>query len=242
MSKLFTFSEAKTKLAPFVDNGTCSATILASRINEAVQRLIVKKELENSPRLIQSVRFQVRSNEFALPRGVEKLVAVNLHGTPGHVFNGMYQFLSSGPGDRDCAPVQQCGSHVMDLGEFPFQFPLPETDDGLRLVAFTTKAQETSKLKVWGYDTRGRDLYEELPINGFKGGVEGQIGGIPGTAEDIRLSTNLFKELSRVTKIVTSASVILYAVDTTTHKMWMISRYHAKDTLPIYRRYRIVNK
>lgn len=240
MGKIFTFQEAKSQLGKFVDNGTCSTVVIGQRINEAIQRLIVKPEVQDSPRLNFLVRLKVTNREFALPRGVEKIMAVDINGTPAHIFNKMYQFLSSGPGDLDDGYyLDQCSRNLMDLGEFPFQFQMPNKEGGLSLVAFST-ARESSKLKVWGYDIRGNELYEELTINAFQNGTEGQIGG--NFIDQNIVSLNKFVEISKIIKSETSSSVKLYSVDTATSEMWFVGSYHPKDTIPMFRRYRITAK
>lgn len=242
MGKIFTFLEAKNQLGKFVDNGTCSATIIGQRINEAVQRLIVKPELQDSPRLNYLVRIKSSNREFALPRGVEKIMAVDINGTPGHVFNKMYQFLSSGPGDLDDGNMVlgNCSRHLMDLGEFPFQFQMPVRPGGLNLMAFSM-ARDTTKLKVWGLDHRNNEISEELTINQFFKGEEGQISG-SFTDGSIKLSTNRFIEITRISKSTTSSAIVLYAVEPSTNETWFVAKYHAKDSIPMFRRYRIINK
>lgn len=245
MGKIFTLAEARAQLGKFVDNGTCSTSVIDSRINEAVQRLIIKKEVQDSPRLNYLVRLKVLSSEFALPRGVEKIMAVNVNGTPGHVFNKMYQFLSSGPGDLDnyAGYMDHCARHIMDLGEFPYQFPVPVSSAGAyyNLVAFSTSL-ETTKLKIWGYDSKANEVVEELQINPFTGGVKGSISGSFGSDGSNTLSTNKFKDITRIAKSQTKGAVTLYAVDPATNEMWFIAEYHAKETIPMFRRYRVTNK
>lgn len=240
MGKIFTFLEARNNLGRFVENGTCSTSVINQRINEAIQRLIVKSEVQDSPRLNFLVRIKSTNREFPLPRGVEKIMAVDVNGTPGHIFNKMYQFLSVGPGDLDDGySLEGCSRHLMDLGEFPYQFPVPSTESGLNLVAFST-ASESTKLKVWGFDTSGNEVVEELTINRFQDGVEGVIAG--NFTDANKVSTNKIREITKVIKSETQASVILYAVDLVTSKTWFVGKYHSKDTIPMFRRYRIVGK
>lgn len=239
MGKILTFGEAKSRLNKFVDNGTCNTSIISARINEAVQRLIAKKELEDSPRLNYLVRIKVSNNEFALPRGVEKILAADINGKPGIVFNKMYQFLDSGPGDLNCN-TETCARHLMDLGEFPYVFELPDVATGSRLMAFST-ARETTTVKVYGYDYQNNEVMEELPINTFHAGTEGRIEGEYRTGNTLVGST-YFKEISKVIKTETSAAITLYAVNPDTEQIWFVAKYHMKDKVPMFRRYRIVNK
>ena len=128
----------------------------------------------------------------------------------------------------------------MDLGEFPYQFqmPLAETT-AYNLVAFST-SNETTKLKVWGFDFKNNEISEELTINRFYNGTEGSISGTAG--DGYAITTQQFKEITRVVKSETNSSVVLYAIEPGTSKMWFVAKYHSKDTIPMFRRYRVINK
>jgi hypothetical protein len=240
-SKLLTLSTARTELGRYVENGTCDADTINSRINEAIQRLILKPEMMDSPRLLHTVRISVCNREFALPRGVEKIIGVNINGVPTNVFNRMYQFMSSGPGDIDYRTWASMYTDLMDLGEAPFQFSIPPNEGaGYRLVAYSTSMNDMNvPLKLRGFGVQGKDVSESLLLNVFANGTEGTIEG---SWDSQIISASAFRDLTAVSKPITSGYVTLYAVDTATNEMWIVGQYHPSDTLPMFRRYRITNK
>ena len=126
------------------------------------------------------------------------------------------------------------------VGEFPYVFELPDVATGCRLMAFST-ARETTTVKVYGYDYQNNEVMEELPINTFHAGTEGRIEGEYRTGNTLVGST-YFKEISKVIKMETSAAITLYAVNPDTEQIWFVAKYHMKDKVPMFRRYRIVNK
>lgn len=240
-SKLLTLEVARTELGRYVENGTCDAAMIDARINEAVQRLILKPEMQNSPRLMHTMRISVCNQEFALPRGVEKIIGVNINGVPTNIFHRMYQFMSSGPGDLDYRTWASMYTDLMDLGEAPYQFEIPMNDgNGYQLVAFTTNQNDLgTPIKIRGYGKSGKEVVESLPINMFKGGEEGVIGG---SWESQAITSVPYRQITSINKPQTSGYITLYAVEPSTNKMWLVGQYHPAETLPSFRRYRITNK
>jgi hypothetical protein len=130
---------------------------------------------------------------------------------------------------------------LMDLGEAPFQFSIPPNEGaGYRLVAYSTSMNDMNvPLKLRGFGVQGKDVSESLLLNVFANGTEGTIEG---SWDSQIISASAFRDLTAVSKPITSGYVTLYAVDTATNEMWIVGQYHPSDTLPMFRRYRITNK
>ena len=259
---LYTLAQAREKVKRFVDSGSCVTSVIDARINEALERLTDHVDFECMRAV---VRISTCNNCFSLPYNVEKLLFVDVDGTPAKIFGRAYQFLSSGPGDLDMRGTGSGFKDLLDQGEFPTQFDIPasytasdgtEVDlsaSGLQLLALSTsKTDEGKVLKVRGFKGSGNgdEVYtdgvpgEEIPIHYWTGGAEGRIHGVWNI--DFTPSTNRFKEVTEIIKPETSGYVTLYAVavsnlaPATTHFSFL-AKFHPRQTIPQFRRYAITN-
>lgn len=235
---IFTLKQARDFVAPFVENGTCNVTTLNQRINEASRRLFPKTD--NRERQYRRVRLTVRNSEFPLPRECENVSAVDINGTPTHIFDLSYEFIHAGVGDLSDVDAST-GRYLQDLGFAPFAYTPPANT---QFVAFS-QYQEDADLSVTlrGMDEHNaeiRDGYnagELLKINRWQNGVEGQVD-----AHTMVPTTNHFNTITQVYKPVTKGYVTLFAVDPATFSMWAVAKYHPDDTLPTLRRYKLLFK
>lgn len=258
---LLTLADVRTQVRRFVDDGSCDNTTIDARLAEAEQRLWAKAELRLST---WRCRIHVQNQCFPLPIEVEKILHVDIDSLPSRIFNNAYEFLSSGPGDLDYITSGSGYRNLVDQGEFPTQFDIPVilTLDGTEssccegtygtgysLVAFSPEADDgLLELTIRGVDYKNDEIYsdqsgERLPgvvmkINQWSGGIEGNIVG---QWTNLNVTTQAFKQITRVYKPATKGPVCLYAVDTTTNKMWLLSKMTPETTVPSYRRYRITN-
>lgn len=257
---LITFADAFAELKRYVDEGTCSSATFAARLAEAEQRLWEKAELRLST---SRVRIRVRNQHFPLPIEVDKILHTDIDGAPTRIFNEPYEFLSSGMGDLDYYTTGNGTKYLQDVGEFPVQFDVPvilsieddetncaagTTDDGWTLVAFASDIEDCRlTLTVRGLDRNSDEIFtsqsgvfspgEVLGINQWKESVEGEIFG---KWSNMHISTKLFKQVLRVYKPATKGPVTLYAVNTSSNQMYLLSKMTPETTVPSYRRYRIV--
>lgn len=259
---LKTLADAREFVKRYVDNGSCNNTVIDARIAEAEQRLWPKIDQRQA---LRRMRIRVSNRTFPLPFEVEKILKVDIDGSPARVYGPMYEYMSSGLGDLDERGVVSSNKELVDCGEFPVMFDIPvkavataTTDTlcdavveaGYTLVAFSDQALDANQSvsvrganhqgdEIWTIDGLVRSPGESIQINRWHGGVEGQIYG---TWADLHTSEHLYSSISQVVKPVTSGPVTLYAVNTTTHAMFLLSKMVPEATVPSYRRYRILNQ
>lgn len=244
---IFTLKYCRDEFGQFVENGICNTDTLNARINEAIRRLVPKSE--QAERLKRIVRLVVRNNTFPLPRECEKVEAVDINGTPTHIFDMGYEFRMGGLGDLACQPGG-CASYLKDLGYQPFMYQPPFCDaanvPGLYYMALSTEADDTGKLLTIRGTTAnneelrtGYDSGESIKIGRWQDGQEGMIRGAISTQE---LTTQRIKTITQVYKTVTRGYVSLFACDPTTSEMWAVAKYHPDDLTPTFRRYQILFK
>lgn len=259
---LYTLSQAREALKRYVDQGSCNNTIIDARINEALERLTDNADFEC---MKATMRIATCNKSFTLPFNVEKLMYVDVNGTPSKIFGLPYQFLSSGPGDLDYRNASSGFRDVMDQGESPVQFDIPysyvdgsgvtvdTSTTGMRILAFSTAAEDTGKtVKIRGFAgsgngdevNAGRDSGEDVVINRWEYGVEGHISGFWNSG--FAPSTAYFREITEIIKPETKGYVSLFAVDgsnsvpLSTYFSYL-AKLHPLQTIPQFRRYAVTN-
>jgi hypothetical protein len=259
---LYTLSQARTQLKRFVDNGSCVNAVIDARVNEALERLTDNADFECMRAV---VRIATCKHMFSLPYNVEKLLFVDVNGTPAKIFGRAYQFLSSGVGDLDYRCGGSCFRDILDHGEAPVQFDVPNcyvdsdgeiidlSGKGIQLIAFSTDAADEGKtLKIRGFEGSGNGEEvnagltpgAEIPIHRWAGGVEGEISGVWNQA--YKPSPDFFREVTEVLKPETANYISLFAVvvsnsaPETTHFSFL-AKYHPRETIPSFRRYMVTN-
>ena len=261
---LYTLAQARTKVKRFVDGGSCNNSTVDEAINDALERLMAAEDWDC---LEVMTRITTCNACFPLPYNVEKIVACDIDGSPAKVFGRMYQFLHSGPGDLDYRGSASAFQDIVDMGDhYPIMFDIPheyentasdvtstvDSSGGLRLGAFCTDAADVgTSLKVYGFKDGGDVVRDgstegqELHVQQWMDGDEGTIFVGPGAtlAEgNVRLSEDLFTDVTRVVKADTAGYISLYAIDTTTRRMFFLAKYHPRQNVPQFRRYRLTNK
>lgn len=257
---IYTLAQAREAVKRFVDAGSCHVATIDARVNEALERLTDNVDFEC---MQATIRIATCKLSFSLPYNVEKLLFVDVNGTPAKIFGRAYQFMSSGTGDLDV----RCGGSgfrdILDQGEFPLQFDIPKLikhedgtvvnvhREGMRLVALSTHAEDVGQvLKVRGFHGTGESIRtagaagEDIAIQRWVGGVEGQLQGHFGS--DIKLSAHRFSEVTEVLKPPTKGYITLYATraSNTAPELTVFSflaKYHPDQRIPQFRRYAITN-
>ena len=255
-ANFFTLQDARDFVKRFVEAGTCNTQLIDDRINEACRRLLVKADL---PYTTRQLRMRTDNGCFPLPREVEKVIWVNFDNYPGRVFNQHYEFLSSGPGEINAHRPGSGIKDLVDAGLYAFMFDMPSIEtltgecctdrtlgEGLNIIAVSDSAADTNlSVTIYGTNRLQMDLpSEDLQINQWSGGVEGQldIGGGWSDSAVIKTSTQLYRELKAWKKPVTTGYVSLYAIEKSSNKMWFLAKAHPDDTRPMWRRYKITNR
>lgn len=248
---LFTVSDARTAIAPYVEAGACpTSSAVLSVINEATQRLMNKATWWNLRRII---RFYTTNNTITMPREVEKVLKVTAENVPVRNFNMAYEYLEGGPGEQ--CPTGGSNRDLLDMGDgWPIFFDIPAPDtttttDGgpCQLVAFSTNIGDVDReMTIFGVDSYSADICGvagtpgvALPITQWDGGVEGSVREPDLSLAANHITTQSFKEITGVVKPVTLGHVCLYTYEPTTHRMYFLAKYHPDETRPSYRRYRI---
>lgn len=244
---LFTLKDARNALGRFIESGTCRTSVIDERINEALFRVM---DMDDWDCLRKQVRVTVNDRCFCLPYCVEKILWADIDGTAVRVYAEPYQFLSSGPGDLDTRTgILQ---DILDKGDgWPTMYDIPtkyELDDveytpsGMPLFARCVSRSDVGKvLKVWGTNTLGEEIYEEIALVQWADGVEGNIVGKFDTIS-AGIGALSFVDINRVIKPETSGYVSLYATDLDTKFMSFLAKYSPRETVPSFRRYAITNK
>ncbi len=243
---LYTLTDARNKVKPYVGGGSTNNTLLDARINDALERLLDNKDWEC---LRRPVRIIAVGNTFALPHNAEKILWCDLDGTPALVFGQGYQYLSSGPGDLDITKRHNGLRDLVDLGDsWATEYDIPR--------AFSVSSSETwsvGEMNLLAFAESARDVGKAISV--FGAGVDGleRLNGetlvlqsrgsvAAGTWDDSFEKTTLaYSVVGRVNKPVTDGYVSLYAVEPTSENMFLLARYHPSQTIPQFRRYRVTN-
>ena len=243
---IYTLTDARKKVAPFVQAGTNNTVLLDARINDALERLLDNADWGC---LKRQVRLLVLGNTFSLPYNAEKILWCDVDGTPARVFGQAYQYISSGPGDLEYRAAGFGLRDLVDLGDhWPVSYEIPRTflksdnttwtTGEMYLAAFATSSADVGKtLDVFGdgVDGLSRTNGETISIQSRGAIAEGTWDA------GFSKSTALYSTVTRVVKPLTAGYVNLYAVDTATGYMFLLAKYHPSQTQPQFRRYRVTN-
>lgn len=235
---IYTFGNTQDQFAPFVDTGRCVGDVtILTRVNEAISRLML---CDNWKLTIQKMTFKVTHNSIILPQFVESIVAFRTCcGIPGNVWNQFYEFSESGPGETTWNGNP--GRDLVDLGTFPFFHPI-EINSSLSLCAFSPAIADTTKtIHIRGISAgrevmTGAELGIELGINRWQKGIEGTI-----QYDNMVSSEATFSEATHLVKPVTAGHITLIAMNKTTKQMQILGVYQPWETVPGFRRYKVVN-
>ena len=241
MSTNLTFQEAKRVLAKYVGEGSCQdQPIVAEKINQVQELLLNEGDWKNT---LRPIRFCTWENCIALPREAEVALKVDACGAPGNVWTGAYEFLDGGPGALDFSQ-NDFGKDLVDQGWHPTFFPF--SDRKQKLIFFSDSSEDLGKtIFVRGYGeynneiVRGTVPGEEVPINYWDGGIEGNIN--LQKLSDTNYSQKEFLDITYIKKPLTTGFITLALFDRTTCEIAFLGKYHPMETEPKYRRYRITS-
>lgn len=240
-----TLGYARSKLKAFIGSGSCQNSDIDNRINEVIDHLLREAGWKCS---VRRVLFYECESVLTLPREFDKILFITYDNRPGLVFSQYYEFLEGGPGRIDDL-ANTTSSDLVDLGEtYPIMKDIPE-DDTWTIAAFSTEASDAAlELTIKGtVEYNNNPLvdgspYKNIPINRWDDGVEGVIKNM----STVQVSADEYKDIQQVIKPVTKGYVTLYAIDktagtaTTDRVMYYLAKYHPDETVPSYRRYKIM--
>lgn len=240
---LATLQDAVNHVAANAAKGVNDPRVV-SVINEAQRRLIVKGEWKNT---VRQMIIATQNNTLTCPREVEKILMVDINGTPARIMPSAYQFLECGPGELDTCANQWCELLGVVPGLYPTYFD-PPSDTPRKIMALSTSADDIGKkVVIQGYTTLNNEVRvgaapgEELAIGYWCNGVEGQLD----KAAWPDLTENEYLQVTAVQKEVTKGYIALYVYNESDtlaeQRMWFLSKLHPNETNPGYQRYRIMN-
>ena len=260
---LITLAEMIPLVGRYIENGAgaCNPALVADRISDACERLIVKGDF---PYTTWKCRIRVDRGCFPLPREMESIIGANVDNEAAYVNPQMFEFMDAGPGEikswsgTGTKSLDDAGVHctMYDLPniEYPAD-PAERISDvefeagGTRIMAFSTSPADCGKtISVAGVDKFNAPIssdemtfspMEAVPIIQWTGGVEGSLSA---RIADLPKSTKAYRSLTAFAKPQTASHVSLYAVDVATEKMWFLAKAHPDDLRPAWRRYKIRNQ
>lgn len=263
MNDLYTLTDAFDAVKRFVENSSCSTTVVYDRVTEACRRLLVKA---NWPYTVQTVRMRVNNGYFPLPRECSKIIAVNVCNEATQVNPMSYEFIASGPGELG----SWAGTGIkglMDAGMHPTMFDIPSIEtidedaaelctdrgafspsEGYQLAAFSPYIEDVKlNVQAAGLDKFNAQMnasatgFSELESFGINQWEEGVEGSIRGPLTTIRLSSRYYRQLTSWRKPATKGYISLYAINTENNYMYFLGKAHPSDTVPVWRRYKLSN-
>jgi hypothetical protein len=233
---MYTLGDARVFISKYVEAGlNPTSDAVKDRVNEIIESLLYRGNWKLTER---KLRIATTNNVLPMPREVEKIIGdrVTIDRYVRNVFDMNYEFLENGPGEFG-ETYSSC-PNLLDLGWFPTFFEIPETVTKPIFAISTASSDVVKTITITGRDSARNEITEEITINKWSGGIEGTIINF---SDNITLSTNNFYEITTVNKPVTDGYVTLYAYDSSTSNLWFLSKYHMDETVPNYRRYRILN-
>lgn len=236
---LYTVAEAREEVYKQVDAGMGPATEeVLERINQSVRRLM---EIAPSEFIISKLRLRIQNNTVILPRSARKLLSVTADGAPVHVWSRAYEYVDGGPGDLLYnGPTGY--KDLVDMGDgWATWYEIPKDFAPLPVIALSTESDDVGgEMTVYGTDTAGEELFSDgtpgvtLPIERWNRGSEGDLA-----YSNMTGSTVEFGSITRVVKPVTAGYITMLAYDTSNYGFWTLAKYHPKETIPAFRRYKL---
>lgn len=212
-----------------------SHTKVHELVNSAIELLLEKADWR---RCMVRTRFCLWHNTLVAPYGVEKVVRHSVAGQSRLILDQPFEFIEGGIGDTEINSGTKMD--LLDLGYFPWFYEIPQTCV-MKLVAFSPIASDAGKkLQVWGFrednqQSEGGSEMEEVTIN------VGLIDGVINEIADQHMSASDYREISKIIKPVTAGYVTLYAYDASEQRLWFLAKYQPAETVPSYRRYKVLN-
>ena len=261
---LLTLNDILADVSRHVENGkgACNPTLVAERVSDACERLIVKADW---PYTTMKFRARVDRAHFPLPREIESIIACNIDNEAATLSSQMFEFMEAGPGELKS--WEGTGKKDLeDAGLFCTMYDVPALEypssedaekisdtefeaDGLNIMAFGTSAADAGKLVyVSGLDKTNTPVssdatafnpLEPIPVVQWTGGVEGQLST---EIANLPKSKKLYRSVTAFSKPVTASHICLYAVQPSTGRMWFLAKAHPEDKNPAWRRYAVRNQ
>jgi len=263
MRELLTLGKIAPEVREFINmgNGACNPKLLAARVSEACANLLTAAEL---PYTTWKMRMRLNKNEFPLPDNFETILACNFDNAPAHVNNPYVEFMEVGPGEAR-SWIGTGTKDLIDNGIHPLMYDIPsimspmpcshaspvQTSYGARIVAFSTEQSDAGKFVT----IRGRDQYnaemvnpsadekfnpnEDVPINWWLGGHEGEIPQGHTTTSTVAMGNKRYRSIGSWEKPETKGYVTLYAYIPETNQWHFLAKAHPDITTPCWRRYKV---
>ncbi len=228
--------------------GKCATDLpeITAALNEAVQRLIIDPRQPDTGWMgswVPMVFNVTRASPFiSAPRGISRIMLMDVCKQPIHVQNQFYEFLWAGagylpkdgcfgnPNIQGCTIIPNVNTQGILRGYFPIMADVPITDPQT-IRAYPTDPLDIGKrILIQGYDQNNMKIYS---LSGMQ-----QIEGTFLTLDYPFVDSGFtMTSIYGVQKEVTFGDVPLFAVDVNTGIQTALARYEPSETYPNYPRY-----
>lgn len=158
---------------------------------------------------------------ITMPRRFKTCSGVNICGGPRPVYSRFWQFSQA-------TRSRPCTNAVVPINDSAQTFFDPTPNFYLRIKSSTVGDNTKVVTFIGGVDDNGNELFTTATLT--------ITSGSPAT------TAQAYSQLPRISKVLTTGQVDLYAVDTVTAVETIIATYAPYETLPGYKRYQIVQQ
>lgn len=241
--ELLTLADVLQDVGRFIENGAgaCRPDLVAARVTEACERLIVKADL---PYTTWKCRIRCDRGYFPLPREMESIIVCNIDNRASPVHTQAFEFMEAGPGES--GTWEGTGDKSLeDMGLFCAMYDMPG-DRPLHILALANSQQDAGKtVSVAGLDELSTPVSSAegsfaamapVPVVRWADGIEGQLHD---EVKNLAKSAKTFYSLTGFAKPKTAGHISLYAADAETGQLWFLAKAHPDAERPAWRRYKI---
>lgn len=222
-----TLGKAKTSSILNIAGVCANDDQFTGQLNEAVESLVDAGEFWNT---VVKARVCIRRNCITWPRWVGTVLAANLCNHNRPLANRWYDFLPISRSDCMCSGRWPSSVAFVDDGMTPVFDNVPCGTANYIRVYPRFQADIGKTITFYGIDANGQELMTRDDSTGEWSQGETLVLASPYTQ-----SEKTFREVTRVTKEVTTGPVDVYQYDSTNQVLLDMAHYEASETDPMYR-------
>lgn len=233
-----TLKIARLAVAKFVDKSGLDPDDdrVRVRVLELVERMLQMGASGN----LRKWCFHVCCSCFTAPPELEVPLKATIEGYPERVWSKWYEFFDASKHEIGnlsqhpfSIPARVAGIHE-EPDEYYTIYEIPKTGARIAAVAFDAADDGEASLIVQGEDIDGNQIYTT-----HKG--QHQHGEfLTAKRERPTYSTKVFTKITGIQKTRSANYIRLYWFNPTTNEMGILGQYRPDETLPSYRRFRVV--
>lgn len=229
---IITFNQARQLIARYAGkSGYCATSPeVANFVKVVLQELLSKGVNGNLRKWV----FYTQNGLFTAPPDLELPVSVRIDGEtihrPGFVYDKWYEFYDQST-LAECVPWEE--GLVEEINTYFTSYDLPACGSQILAIPFC-KEDDDAHFIIGGTDRKGREIY--LPNDGIID--KGERLSI--SKDEPRFTEAFFKSINFLSKTKTNHYVRLYAYNPENKKRSLLGEYRPTDTLPSFRRFRVV--